>query len=127
MAPLLADCVLVVHLLFVLFVVGGMAAIWGGAAAGWRWIRGRPFRVAHLAATTFVAAESLLGVMCPLTVWEDALRGAPAPRSFMARWLHRILYYDFPGWAFTVAYVAFALAVALTWRWIPPRQAGARW
>jgi hypothetical protein len=125
MNTLLADTVLVVHFLFVAFVVGGLALIWIGAAAGWPWVRDFRFRAAHLAAIVFVAGEALAGVWCPLTVWEDALRGAHADRSFIARWIHRVLFYDFPGWVFTAAYVAFALIVAATWWRIRPKKRGA--
>jgi hypothetical protein len=31
------------------------------------------------------------------------------------------MFYDFPGWMFTVAYVLFALVVAASWWWLPPR------
>ena len=122
MYPLLADLILVVHFAFVAFVVGGLALIWIGAAAGWRWVRNFWFRSAHLAAIVFVAGEALAGVWCPLTVWEDALRGVHGEKSFVARWIHRVLFYDFPPWAFTVAYIAFALVVAATWRFVRPES-----
>ena len=115
----LADLILVVHFAFVLFVVGGLALIWIGAAAGWRWVRNPWFRGLHLAAIAIVTAEALLGIMCPLTVWEDELRGARADTSFMARWVRSVLFYDFPEWVFTTAYVLFALAVAVTF-WLVP-------
>ncbi len=122
--PLLADLVLVAHFLFVSFVVGGFALILAGAALSWSWIRNRAFRIAHLAAIGVVVAESLAGIACPLTLWEDALRRAgPGGGSFMGRWLARLLYYDFPEWIFTLTYGLFAIAVALAWRWIPPRRA----
>jgi len=121
----LAELILIVHFLFVTFVVGGLASIWIGAAAGWTWIRHFWFRALHLAAIVFVAAEAALGVWCPLTVWEDALRGAREEKGFIARWIHRVLFYDFPAWAFTVAYVTFALVVAATWWWIRPKKRGA--
>jgi len=35
---LLADIILIIHLLFVLFVVGGLLFIWLGTLLGWRWI-----------------------------------------------------------------------------------------
>lgn len=121
---MLADLVLVAHFLFVSFVVGGFALILAGAALSWSWIRDRAFRIAHLAAIGVVVAESLAGIACPLTLWEDALRRAgPGGGSFVGRWLGRLLYYDFPEWIFTLAYVLFAFAVALAWRWIPPRRA----
>jgi hypothetical protein len=119
---LLADVVLVVHFAFVLFVVAGLALVLVGAAAGWRWVRNPVFRYAHLAAIVFVAAEGLVGVACPLTVWEHWLRsGSPDGPSFVGRWVSRLLYYDFPEWVFTAAYCLFAIAVAVTlWR-VPPR------
>lgn len=125
-AAWLADAVLVVHALFVLFVVGGFALILAGARR-WGWVRNRAFRVAHLGAIVFVAAEALLGMTCPLTRWEDLLRAAgPGERSFVGRWIARLLYYDFPEWVFGLAYCAFALAVAWAWRAIPPRPRSAR-
>ena len=110
----LADAGLIVHLLFVAFVVGGLAFIWIGAVCGWQVVRNFLFRVLHLAAILFVCAEALVGVACPLTVWEDKLRGRAADSGLVARWLHRILYYDFPGWVFALAYALFAIIVVLT-------------
>jgi hypothetical protein len=121
-----ADLILIVHFAFVLFVVGGLPAIWLGAACGWRWVRNLKFRAAHLAAISFVALEALLGIACPLTVWEDALRGALTETSFVARWLRRLLYYSFPEWVFACAYLLFALLVTLTWWRIPPQRARAK-
>lgn len=122
---LLADLVLLAHFLFVLFVVGGLLAIWAGAALRWRWIRQLWFRLAHLGAIVFVAVESLLGAVCPLTAWEDRLRGAaPQPAGFIQRWVSRILFYDFPEGVFTFAYVLFALLVAITFYAVRPHRPG---
>lgn len=123
MYALLADFILIVHVAFVLFVVGGLALIWTGAGLGWRWVRNFWFRVAHLAAIFFVAGEALAGIWCPLTVWEDWLRGgARGEAGFIARWVHRILFYSFPEWVFTVSYLVFALIVATTWWRVRPDQ-----
>lgn len=122
MKLLLADFILVVHFAFVLFVVLSLPLIWTGAAAGWRWIRNFPFRIAHLAAIFFVSAEAAAGVWCPLTLWEYALRGTTPDKSFIARWTHALLFYDLPAWIFTTAYCAFAALVALTWWRIPPQR-----
>jgi hypothetical protein len=116
---MIADAILVVHALFVLFVVGGLVLILLGARR-WGWVRNRAFRTLHLAAIAFVAAEALFGITCPLTRWEDMLRGSSAERSFIGRWVARLLYYDFPEWVFVTAYCAFALAVLWAWRAIPP-------
>jgi hypothetical protein len=118
---LFADIILTVHFLFVLFVVGGLILIWTGAALRWRWIRNSWFRLAHLAAIVFVAAESLIGVACPLTQWENALRpGDSYGGSFIQSWLHRLLYYDLPESVFTLAHILFALAVIITFFAIRP-------
>jgi len=117
-----ADLILVIHFAFVLFVVAGLPMIWIGAARSWRWVTNFKLRVAHLAAVFFVALEALLDMACPLTLWEDALRGAATETGFVARWLRRLLYYSFPDWVFTSAYVLFALLVAVTWWRVPPRH-----
>jgi hypothetical protein len=126
-ATLLADAILVVHFAFVLLVVAGFALIVVGGVAGWNWVRNRRFRYAHLAAIVFVAAEALMGIACPLTVWENALRRAgPDAPGFVARWVGRLLYYDLPEWVFTTAYVVFAIAVAVTFRLVPPGEGRSR-
>ena len=123
-AAVLADAILVLHFLFVLFVVGGFALVLLGAALRWSWVRVRIFRSVHLGAILLVAAEALVGVACPLTVWEDALRrSGPQDASFVGRWVARLLYYDFPEWVFAAAYTVFALAVVLAWRVVPPHPA----
>lgn len=119
---LLADAILVVHVLFVAFVVGGLGLIWIGAWRNWAVVRNLRFRLAHLAAIVFVAIEAIIGIACPLTAWEDALRGGGSDVGFVARWLRRLLYYDFPPQVFVVAYVAFALVVLATFILIPPHR-----
>jgi len=121
---MMADVVLVVHFLIAAFIVGGLLLVWIGAALGWRWVRNPWFRYAHLGAIAFVAAEAVLGVMCPLTVLEDMLRGSVPEESFTSRWIRALLYYRAPEWVFTAAYVAWTAATLLTLRWVPPRRAG---
>jgi hypothetical protein len=122
---MIADAILVVHFGIVLFIVGGLIAVWIGAALGWRWIRHRWFRYAHLGAIVFVAGEALLGMACPLTMWEDALRGGGRAESFVGRWVRWLLFYEAPEWAFTAAYVAWAIATLLTLRAVPPTRRAA--
>ena len=118
----LADAVLVVHALFVAFVVGGLLATWVGLALGAGFARNPWFRGLHLAAIAFVVGETLLGMMCPLTVWEDALRGEASERGFLQRWIHAWLFWNAPPWVFTAGYAAFGALVALTWWRFPPRR-----
>ncbi|MBA4143357.1 MAG: DUF2784 domain-containing protein [Nitrosospira sp.] len=117
---LLADIILIVHVLFVLFVVGGLPLIWAGAWMRLDFARNLRFRLAHLGAILFVVGESLVGMICPLTWLEDALRDTDANEGFIQRWLHRILFYDVAGWVLTTVYVLFALLVVITYVLLPP-------
>ena len=122
---LAADALLLLHSLFVLFVVGGLLVIIAGGARGWSWVRNRWFRLAHLAAIAIVVVQSWLGLVCPLTIWEMALRvrgGQEAYHStFISHWLGRLLYYQAPDWVFVVVYTSFGAMVLACFWWIRPR------
>jgi hypothetical protein len=118
---LLADLVLVLHFAYVLFVLGGFALTWAGYFFGWGWVRNLRFRILHLAAIGFVALESWIGAICPLTLWEDLLRREATQASFMQRWVHRLLFYDLPEWVFTLGYSSFLLLATATFLLLPPR------
>ena len=117
---MLADLLLAFHFAIAVFIVLGLILVWIGALARWSWIRNPWFRYLHLAAIVFVAAEALLGYACPLTLWEDLLRGGARPESFIARWVYRLLYYNAPEWVFTTLYAAWATVTLLTLRLAPP-------
>lgn len=130
-SPLLVDLVVWLHLAYAVFVISGYVLIPLGAWLGWRWVRGRRYRQLHLAAIALVAAEAVAGVVCPLTALEDALRQAAGLRTqagtFIGRLAHDLLYYQFPPWTFTSAYLLLvALGIGLWWvvRPAPPRGRG---
>lgn len=121
---LLADGVLAIHFAIVVFVIGGLIAIFVGNLYDWRFINGWIFRLAHLGAIGVVVAQAWLGVACPLTTLESWLRvqagEAAYETSFIEHWLTRALFYDAPPWVFTAAYTAFAVIVAFAWWRFPP-------
>lgn len=124
---LLANVVLVVHFGYVMFTVGGELVILLGACFRWEWVRNLTFRLAHLAAVVFVAIEAIVGVSCPLTVWEYRLRLIAGERvgtqiPFIPRLIHTIIFYNFPTWVFLVAYIGFAVLVGSTFLFIAPRR-----
>jgi hypothetical protein len=123
---LLADAILVIHFAIVLFIIAGLPLIYLGAAGGWKWVRAWRWRALHLAAILFVAAEAILGLACPLTVWEDTLRGRQTVDGFMERWIRRVMFYDLPAWVFLMAYTGFAILVAIAWVAVPPTKPGRR-
>ena len=120
-----ADAILLLHVLFVLFVVLGLLLIFAGRFLSWSWVRNPWFRVAHLAAIALVVLQSWLGLICPLTHWEMALRSRAGDAvyggSFIAHWLGEFLYYQAPSWVFAVCYSLFGLLVVISWFRIPPR------
>ena len=123
---LAADAVLLLHVLFVVFVVIGLLLILAGKLLSWDWVRNWWFRVIHLAAIGVVVLQSWLGVICPLTKLEMYLRGkageATYASSFVSHWLEAILYYRAPAWVFAVCYTAFAIVVAMSWVWVRPHR-----
>ena len=122
---MLADLLLAFHFSIASFIVLGLVLVWIGAIARWNWIRNPWFRYLHLAAIVFVAAEALLGYACPLTVWEDMLRGGVRAESFIGRWVRKLLFYQAPEWVFTTIYAIWAGLTLLTLKLVPPtRRAG---
>ena len=118
---MLADAILILHVAIAVFITIGLPAVWIGWALGWQWVRNPWFRYGHLASIVIVAAEAVAGITCPLTILEDALRGLHEPRSFIGRWMARILFYEAPTWVFTVIYVGFAAATLITLFAVRPR------
>jgi hypothetical protein len=96
-----------------------------GKTRNWRWVRNPWFRLAHLAAIGVVVLQSWLGAICPLTIWEMALRERAGDTvyagSFIAHWLGTLLYYRLPDWVFVFCYTAFGALVLLSWYWVRPR------
>jgi hypothetical protein len=125
-AALLADALLALHAGIVVLVVGLLPLVLLGGALGWHWVRHAGLRITHLGLMIFIAAQAWLGQLCPLTVWEQALRrtaGQPSYReSFIEHWLSKLLYWDAPWWVFVTAYTAFAWMVALAWCWVRPTR-----
>ena len=125
---LLADIIAIIHLGYVIYVILGFILIVVGIILRWKWIRNLPFRITHLLAIVGVACEALLGVNCPLTVLEFKLRYAlnlsDEKVSFIGAIVDSLLYYNAPGWLFTIIYAAFAIVVVITFIIAPPTRKG---
>jgi hypothetical protein len=123
---LFADAILILHVLFVAFVVVGLMAVYAGYFLNWQWVRHRVFRLLHLGAIGYVVIQAWLGVVCPLTTWEMALRAeagaATYSGSFIQYWLHSLLYLELPAWVFVVVYTLFGSLVLASWFVVKPRR-----
>ncbi|HEX8200201.1 MAG TPA: DUF2784 domain-containing protein [Isosphaeraceae bacterium] len=122
-----ADIVVLVHVAYIGFVVLGLVAIVVGLALGRAWARNVWFRGVHLAMIAIVVLEAWIGVVCPLTVWERALRrwsgqATGGEANFIETWTHRLVFVTAPRWVFSVAYTLFGLAVLVTFVLGPPRR-----
>lgn len=78
---LLADLVLGLHLLFIVFALGG-----GLLARRWRWL---PWL--HLPVLAWGAAVEFTGWICPLTPLENALRLAAGQAAYAGSFVERCL------------------------------------
>ena len=120
-----ADALLILHVTVVLFIVAGLVLIMVGGLRGWSWVHNRWFRIAHLVAIGVVIAQAWAGLLCPLTVWEQALRqragDASYAGSFIAHWLESLLYYQAPMWVFALIYSGFGALVVIAWYRVRPR------
>jgi len=124
----LADIVLVIHVLWVGFIVVSIPLIIVGAFLGWRWIRNRWYRRIHVTMMALVVVETVFGLACPLTLWEDSLRREAGQQGysadgFVSHFVRQLLYYDFEPWVFGVAYVSVLGLILALYYFIPPRKA----
>lgn len=121
-----ADLLLILHTMLVAFVILGLVATFVGHFLGWQWVRNFWFRLSHLSVIGIVVLQSWLGVLCPLTAWEMALRvkagEAGYEGSFIQHWLQSILYYSAPDWVFILVYTVFGALVLASWYLVRPRR-----
>jgi hypothetical protein len=124
---ILADVVVAIHLAYVSYVVFGQLLIGIGIPLHWQWIRNKWFRLTHLAMILIVAGESLTGITCPLTTWEEQLleaAGQPREhRSFVGRLMANLMFCDCSDtlWVWPVSYCLMAAIVLATLAIAPPR------
>lgn len=128
----LADLVVVLHCAYIAYVVVGQLAILAGWAFGRQWVRNFWFRATHMAAIAIVAFEEGIGMVCPLTTWENQLRELAGQKTeagtFMGRLFHDVIFLDLPPHYFTWMHVGFAVLVAGTFVLVLPRRpAWLRW
>jgi hypothetical protein len=125
---LLADVVVTLHLAYVAYVVVGQVLIVIAAPFRWQWARNPWFRLTHLLAIAIVAYEAIMGIRCPLTVWEEQLRelaGQPfdSGQTFLGRLFHDLLFYEgLPDIFFNTLYISMFVVVLQGIIMYPPRM-----
>jgi hypothetical protein len=121
---LMADVILFIHLLFVIFIILGFILIFIGKLRSWFWILNPWFRLTHLISIGAVVLQSWMSLICPLTTWEMRLRENAGESvyigTFISHWLDRILFYQVAEWVFIIIYTVFGGLVLASWFWIRP-------
>lgn len=115
----MAEVILAVHLLIILFFLIGFPAglLWNHLG----------FRFFHAAGLALVTLLMVLGIPCPITVWEEGFRDASYGGSFIAAWLKRIIYLEWLDPAHVLILdLCFATLVFSSFFWYPVKKRGGR-
>ena len=119
-----ASAVLYLHFAVVVFNVFWIVAIPLGAWLGWTFIRSFWWRAAHLIVLAVVALQAVVGALCFLTIWQDALLraagGAARDTPLIERIVTSLVFWPLPLWAFVVLYVAAVVYALAMWWLVPP-------
>lgn len=119
-AGTLAQAILAVHLVVIVFNVAMLGLIPFGAALGWRFIRLAWLRLLHLVLMAVVVAQALAGRACILTIWQNRLAGgSAAPEPMIMRWLDGLIYWNLPIWVFAALYSAVFVYIVALCVWVP--------
>ena len=119
---LIADFILMFHFCVVIFITFGFFLIPIGYMYNWDWISNIQLRLFHSGMMVFITLETLLGITCPLTTFENSLRGIHQSKSFIGYWIKKIIYWDFPTQFFIILYCIFLVWTFLMWKLYPPRN-----
>jgi hypothetical protein len=109
---ILADIVIIIHLLWIFFLIAG--AYWGR--------KRRAFMMFHGVGLVFAVLSQVLGWYCPLTyleVWLAAKQNAAQsyPGSFIAHYAEKLVYIDVPPTIiFLLTIVCVGVNAWLYWR-----------
>ena len=108
---LLADGVVVLHFLWILFLIFG--AIWGR--------KYRTVRIVHLSGLAFALCLEIFGWYCPLTYLEVWLRELQDPLqsyagSFIGHYLEKLIYVQLPSG--TILFLTILLVIVNGWLYL---------
>jgi hypothetical protein len=127
LSAFIADLIMATHAAAVLFNIAMAPLAWAGRWRGWGWVRRRWVRWAHLGMMGLIAVQAVAGRLCPLTIWEQALRERAGQTgyegSFIGQYVGSILYWDVPPWVFLALYVGWFGVVVWTWRRVESAEA----
>jgi|SRR3954471_12626137 hypothetical protein len=87
-----ADAIAVIHAIFSLFVLIGLAWLLAGVLSKGRYSPGKIFRTLHLVATVALLVRLAFGLPCPFSVLENGFRGDFPSGGRTTILLHRLAF-----------------------------------
>lgn len=121
----LADALVALHFLWILFMLAGFFLTLYGIffkknILNWFW-----FRTIHLVGIIYVGTLSIIGQLCPLTIWENALRSKVNPGkiysgSFIIHYAEQLVYPDVDPVLLQIATVSLGAFTLLAYLVSPP-------
>jgi hypothetical protein len=109
----LADFVIFIHLLWIVFLISG--SLWG--------VRNKALKVVHILGLGYAFIINLFGFYCPLTHLEIWLQYRYSPSgaytgSFIAHYMEKVIYIDLPDYA--IFLLTAALCAFNAWVYLKP-------
>jgi hypothetical protein len=123
---LVADIIVIVHLLWIIFMLWGfMLTLWGFSRKDFfdMWL----FRTVHLFGITYVSFLFVMSKYCPLTLWENCLRSKYDPGliyagSFMINYAKRLVYPDINPLIIQIPTIFIAVFTVVVFIIRPPKR-----
>lgn len=119
---IIADLVLIIHFSIVMFIISIFFLIPIGYILNWQWQKNKIVRLLHIILMFIITAETIVGITCPLTLFENSLRGVFVSNSFITTWLTKLLFWELPSTFFLITYImCFGLTI-IFWIKFPPQN-----
>ena len=118
----MANFVMLIHFCLAMFITLGLFIIPLGYKFGWGWTQIWKLRLLHLLLMGIVTAETIGGLLCPLTALENFLRDVNETETFVSYWINRIMYWDLSRQKFIFLYSVCFVWVIILWKYCPPKK-----
>ena len=117
----IADFILIVHVLLIIFIVSFFFLIPIGYKLNWSFIKNRKIRYIHIILMLIVTLETFFGITCPLTYLENFFSKKTGNDTFIFYWISKIIYWDLPSSFFLLLYITCLGWTVIIWKLFPPK------
>ncbi len=117
-----ADIILFFHFILVFFITILFFIVPIGYKFEWNWVSSIKVRVIHFFLMLLITIETFFEITCPLTYFENTLRGNLHSASFVGKLVSQLIYWNLPNIFFTVIYFVCLIWTLIMWKIYPPRS-----